>query len=206
MIFVLVVLNFAISWFNAWSVGRSWAETAAAGGWVRLMSWAGAIMSACGFTWVYLVILGLIASGLGKLDRLYVEAMFSLGYLTIIVPIIVSGLLITVDSWAHFWRRRSLGSGAVAGWNSFAQVYNTYQAMSAIPQALSIVKEAFGGRRRSSDSKTDPRAAMAAFAIALVIVAVIGGALTTTLIVRATTRRHARDVAVRYGGQEPAYA
>ena len=38
-VLILLVLNFGISWFNAYSVGRSWADSKAIGGWPRFMDW-----------------------------------------------------------------------------------------------------------------------------------------------------------------------
>jgi hypothetical protein len=64
MLFLLLILNFAISWFNAWSVGRVWTESKMIGGFFRMTVWCGAIMSACGFTWVYIALLGLLAQSL----------------------------------------------------------------------------------------------------------------------------------------------
>jgi hypothetical protein len=58
MILLLWVLNFGISWFNAWSVGKTWTETKATGGAPHFMSWMGATMAAVGFTWCYAVVIG----------------------------------------------------------------------------------------------------------------------------------------------------
>jgi hypothetical protein len=198
MIFLLVLINFAISWFNSWSVGRGWAESKARGGWPRFMSWMGAIMAASGFTWCYLIILAVIIYMTGYLDEQYVEAMLALGYLVIILPVLGSGLAITVDSWGYFWRRRTFGSGAVAGYNTFAQVYNTYQAARAIPEAFGKVFDVFGGssKRRSSSSKNDGAAAL--LVIALVVVALLGGILTAAAIIRSTARRHAYSVQFKH--------
>jgi hypothetical protein len=67
-LFALVwVLNFAISVWNAYAVGKVWVEARVAGGWHRLMCWIGAIMSACGFTWCYLSFLALTAHHFGWL-------------------------------------------------------------------------------------------------------------------------------------------
>ena len=186
LIFGLMLLNFGISWFNAWSVGKAWVETKEIGGWSRILAWCGAVMSACGFTWVYLILLALGAYALGWLTEEYVEAMLSLGYLVIILPMIGSGLGITIDSWARLARRKDWTSGGVAGWNTFAQGYNTYQAVSAIPDALDSVLKAFTGK------KSGKNGAMAALVIILVILAVTGGAMTTAAIIRATARSDAQ--------------
>ena len=143
MILLLIVLNFGISIFNSFVVGVSWVETKTAGGFARLMAWMGATMAACGFTWCYLAVIALLAGpdGFGKLPPRYVEAMFSLGYLTIIGPLIGSGIAITLQSWAHFWRQRTLASGAVAGYNTLADVYNIYEAAHYVPTAWDTCKE-----------------------------------------------------------------
>lgn len=184
-----LVLNFAISWFNAWSVGRSWAETRAAGGLARFFAWCGAIMSACGFTWCYLVALVLINQAIPTKYHLpdkYMEATFRLGYLMIILPIIGSGLAITVQSWMYFWRRRSFGNGAIAGWNTFADVYNIYQASKAIPESLDFL-----GALWDSD---DDSPIYLKIVIVLAGLALLGGILTTTAIVRTTARNHSENM------------
>jgi hypothetical protein len=40
-LFGLLILNFGISWWNAWVTGRVWRETKAMGGLMRLVAWAG---------------------------------------------------------------------------------------------------------------------------------------------------------------------
>ena len=62
------LLNFGISFWNAYAVGLAWVETKHSGGWPRVTAWAGAVMSACGFSWCYLFILVYVARGLGWLD------------------------------------------------------------------------------------------------------------------------------------------
>src|ERR1700704_1567939 len=142
----LLLLNFAISAFNAWICGLSWYETERNGGFPRFMNWMGAIMSGCGFTWVYLIILAFLVSAIHWLPMTYVEAMLNLGYLIIIIPILGSGFAITVQSIIVAWRRRTLANVGVAGWNSFAQIYNTVQAISLIPKAFQGVMKVFGGK------------------------------------------------------------
>jgi hypothetical protein len=198
-LFLFLVLNFGISWFNAWSVGRSWNETRAVGGVAHFMAWCGAVMSASGFTWCYLVLLTLINSVLPvdyRLPEKYAEGMFHLGYLIIIFPILGSGLAITVQSWAHFWRNRNFKNGALAGWNTFAQVYNTYQSIKTVPQSLSFVSDLFksDGKRRGKD---DARGQLIMLMVVLVVLAVMGGVLTTALVIRSTARSVAREQAYR---------
>jgi hypothetical protein len=185
----LVILNFAISYFNAWSVGRVWPETRAVGGLSRFMAWTIATMSACGFTWVYSILLAFGLNAVGWLPAAYAQGLLEMGYLLIIVPILASGLVMTISSWAYFWRRRTLGSGVVAGWNTFAQVLNTYQAISAVPAAFSHVTRLLkGGDKKAST-----------LMVVAVIFAACGGILTTAAVIRRTAKASATRMAERFG-------
>jgi hypothetical protein len=190
MIFLFLVLNFVISIFNAWGVGRSWVETKVVGGLPRFMAWMGATMSAVGFTWCYLVILAFFAGpeGFNKIPANYVDAMFSLGYLIIIFPCLGSGIAITIDSWAYFWRKRTIGSGALAAYNTFADLYNIYEAARFVPKAWGTVIDLLNPKKRDKSSSS-----FAGIAITLALAAVLGGILTTAAIVRTVSERTASD-------------
>lgn len=192
MIILIWFLNFAISWFNAWGCGKTWNESKANGGVPHFMNWMGAIMSASGFTWCYMVVVGWLGSTIplkhddhGQLVPLLsqhmLEAFCNLGYLAIILPIIGSGLAITIHSWGVFWRRRTFGDGAIAGYNTFAQVYNMYEAFQGIPRAGRGVLDFFWG------DKDDDRDA-SAIVVALVLLSIAGGILTTRAIIRSVAR------------------
>ena len=201
MIAFIFALNFVISWFNAWACGTTWDSTKIKGGAAHFMNWMGAIMSASGFTWCYLVIIGLLGSitpaawvmspeegevitGM-LLDPASLQAFYQLGYLIIIFPILGSGLAITVQTWRHMARRRAAGTAgagdyAITGWNTFAQVHNMYSAVRNVPSAFEGVGSFFGG----SDSKDGK----GTIVIVLVILAVLGGILTTFSIIQARRR------------------
>lgn len=151
------------------------------------MNWCGAIMAASGFTWCYTMLAAIIAQSTGHLTAPYVEGLMRLGYLIVILPIIGSGIGITIESWAYFYRRRSFGSGAVAGWNSFAQIYNVVTAMDAIPDSLGFLGDLLKGGKSDKDN------AMARLMIILAVVAAIGGILTAIVIIRMTARSTARS-------------
>lgn len=182
MFIVILVLNFVISWFNAWSTGRAWAEANAAGGWVKLMAWSGAVMAAVGFTWTYTTLLALGAGAAGYLSPRYVELAMELGYAVIILPALGSGLAITVQSVMSAWRRRTFGSVGVAGWNTFAQIHNTYQAASLLPNVLTDLSDGLGGKKDDRDD------ASARLVIILVVAALLGGVITTAMIIRSSAR------------------
>lgn len=192
MIVLFFFLNLVISFLNAWGVGKTWPETKAAGGWGHFMNWMAAIMSAVGFTWCYTVLFGGIAGPLlHKLPEAYLEKLYSLAYVVIILPLIGSGIAITINSWAHFWRERSFANGAIAGYNTFADIYNLYGAVEALPSVWDNVKDLLFG----DDDDNGP---WARIAIVLALLAVLSGILTTYLIVRTTAKSAALNRYFKY--------
>ena len=193
MLFGMLALNGAISLINALAVGASWAETRAIGGWARFMSWCGAIMAACGFTWCYLTVFAMIAGSSGYLQPEYVRAAMELGYVVIIFPVLGSGIAIWVESIARAWRERDLASVATAGWNTFAQVYNTYEAASSLPGVFSHLGSVFDAED-ADDAKS--RAIIAV--LLLVLAASMAGILTTAVLIRISARSHASNMRAEY--------
>lgn len=195
MIFLIWLLNFGISWLNAFICGNIWDSTKARGGSAHFMTWMGAIMSASGFTWCYLLVAGLVCSELPLslfveaeegaapvagmlLDADSLQAFCDLGYLVIIFPILGSGLAITVQTWREFARRgqqRGVSDYAITGWNTFAQIDNTFSAMRALPGVFD---------RLSSFGSSDKDSWKEVLIAALVAVCVLGGVCTTYSIVQ----------------------
>lgn len=188
MIFLFWFINFSISWFNAWACGRSWHETKHLGGMPHFINWCGAIMSACGFTWCYLVIavyfgqFYMVEQDDGTEAALMspeeVRATAEFGYLMIIGPILGSGLAITIQAWVAAWRRRTIADMGVAAWDTFAMVYNLHGAFTHVPGAVSHLKGFLG----DSDSR---KGLVYLFAIG----AVLGGILTTYTILTRTAEK-----------------
>ena len=144
--------------------------------------WCGAIMSACGFTWVYIALLGMLAQSFQWLPARYIEGIFSLGYLVIIFPLLGSGLGIAASSWAQFWRQKNLINGGIAAWNTYAQISNMVSAVRFVPAAIGNVFSAFKG-----DDEEDNRAML--LMLAVVLVAVGAGVMTARGIILATARK-----------------
>ena len=199
MILLIWVLNFVISWFNAWMCGKSWTETKHVGGMPHFLNWCGAIMAASGFTWCYLVIIATVGANwqveqddgtmAAYLTAEQLTAFCQLGYLLVIGPILGSGTAITIHAWRVAWERRTLGSGAVAAWDTFAMVYNFSSALRHVPSALSGVGKFFGSGNSDSDGKGK--------VLALVILAALAGIVTTYLIIHYTAKNSARDRSFR---------
>lgn len=188
LLFGLLLLNIGISAWNAYSVGAYWTESKIIGGWMRFVTWCGAVMSACGFTWSYFVIASMIGVSTGKLDPESAQLMFELGYLVIILPVIGSGLGITAHSIAVVYRSRRFGDIAIAGYNTFAQAHNMYRAAKDAPGILQHVIDGLGKKKSSKDSG-------GVVVVLLVIIMLCAGALTTAAIVRWADKRVALDVA-----------
>jgi hypothetical protein len=183
LLIIVWIVNFGISWWNAYACGKSWVETKHLGGWERFMCWMGAIMSASGFTWCYLLVLllggyyaqqGFIQPGHAPiLSEHAIQAGLSLGYLILIPGILFSGMMIWLDSLMRAWRRRDLPSIGIAAWNTYAQIHNTYSAFSGIPGALKSIKGFCA--RGSKNSK----GLAVVLIIVLVVFAILGGVFTT---------------------------
>lgn len=146
-------------------------------------------MSTCGFTWCYLILLALLAGATGYLTPQYVQAALELGYVVIILPVLGSGFAIWMDSLTTAWRKRSLGNIGVAGWNTFAQIHNTYEAASTLPGVFKDLGKVF----EDSDGD-DAKGKMILLAILLAIIAICGGVFATIAIVRSTARKYATVV------------
>jgi hypothetical protein len=191
LVILITVMNVAISWLNAGVCGRSWEESKACGGFVRLVVWCTAIQSAIGFSSALIPpLLYLAHENLpGYFTDIYFQGAIGLWYMTIVFPMLGAGLAITVESWVAAYRNASLLRLGNAAWNTLAQIHNTASAVQSMGGAFSAVSDAFGSAfNLSSDSKDDGAASVAIIGlmIALVVVslALFGGILITAMIIR----------------------
>jgi hypothetical protein len=184
---VLLIVNFAISCWNAYTVGSSKGYANGLGVWTKILLYSGWIMSAAGFTWVYMFLLGIAAYSMGYLDEVALKVTFELGYLVIIFPVLGTGIIITLQSWINAWKRRSTVDVGVAVWNTSAQAYNSFRAISAIPEALGDVIKFFAESGGSSRGRG--KGAGGVIVVVIVLLALFGGILTTHLIVRWASER-----------------
>lgn len=180
IIIVLMALNFAISWWNARQVGLAWYDSKAAGGWPHFLVWMVAVMSASGFTWVYMFVLALGMMFIGKLDVELIDGFLSLGYIMIVPGIIVSGIAIMIHSWTTAYRERTIGNMGVAGWNTFANVYNVANAFRGMPRAFESVGKLFTGKNAKNGASL--------LIILLALMALFGGIVTTFGIARSAAK------------------
>jgi hypothetical protein len=185
MLFALVwVLNFAISVWNAYAVGKVWIEARVAGGWHQFMCWIGAIMSACGFTWCYLSFLALTAHYFQLLTEEQVLAALNLGYVLLLPFILFGGYAITFDSWAQAFRRGGILNYGAAAWNTYASFHNTYSAWRNLSGAFASLGNFFGGSRRGESDRNGEGGRGIIIVLLLVVFALLAGVLTTAAIIR----------------------
>ena len=190
MIILFWLLNFAISGYNAWACGQSWNTTKHVGGVLHFMNWCGAIMSACGFTWCYVILVALLGPAIPidqddgttapLLTTDQVQAIANLEYLLVIGPILGSGIAITLQAWALAWKRRKLADYGIAAWDTFATVYNLSEAVDYVPKAFGSIGDFFSG---DSDDKGK------GIVLLLVVFAALAGCLTTYSILQASANK-----------------
>lgn len=186
MDFLLIVLllgvNGLISWWNCRAVGQAWVEVNAVGGfWMKAVVWSGAFQAVVGFSMIYLFalcgLLTLLAPVLGITEIMASvnSIAMSFWYLLIIIPALGTGYILTVHSWIQFAREKSLGNLAGAGWNTFASVYNTYNAIEGIGQSAGVIGEAFSS---ALGGDGDARAKIFILGVLLAVLSLVGGYYT----------------------------
>lgn len=206
MIVFVWLLNFSISILNAWGCGKSWTETKAVGKFPHLLNWCGAIMSAIGFTWCYLIIAGWagytipfdhkvhgVTVNSPYFDEKDLSFLFDMGYAVIIVPLIGSGMVITVNSWCVAWRNRTFGDGAIATYNTFAMYNNIYSAVTESAGVFGRISSYSKSSSSSSDSDDKK-----GYILLLVVFCFIGGVLTTKWIIKKTQLATAQSRQYQY--------
>ena len=195
MIFFALILNGVISFFNARVAGKIWAESKGIGGNVRIMAWCAAIQSAIGFSYIYITILVYACSALHILSHSGINFMTSLTYVFLIVPLLGTGIIITIQSWIQASREKSLLSMGVAGWNTFATAYNLYHAIQSFGPAWEMATKGISDIFSGDDDDDED-----SVVLALVILALLAGVMTTKIIMNVYTasRPVSRTVRQRY--------
>lgn len=192
-LFLLLALNFAISWSNASYVGRYWSESKQVGGSFRVYMVTGYIMAIAGFTMVYGYILLLISPYILPLLKVSQETILAvqslsadLIYLFCVATIIPTGFYIWIRSLKTFFEEKTLSAGLTAGWNTFAQVHNVVNAAREVPNALSRIADALLGKGKKKNDKT----IIVVLAILIVAVAIFGGYFTASYIMKKADREY----------------
>jgi hypothetical protein len=185
VLFALVwVINFGISIWNAYAVGKVWVDAKHEGGWHRFMCWMGAIMSASGFTWCYLSFLVLSAHYFQWITEQETKAALDLGYVLLLPFMLFAGYAITLDSWAQAYRRGGFLNYGAAAWNTYASIHNTFSAWRNMSSAFTSLGNFFGNRGERSRNNDNDGVKGVIVVVLLVALAIFGGVLTTATIIR----------------------
>lgn len=194
-----LVFTLAISCFNAYSVGRFWTEKSDLPTSLKLLLWSGAIMAWCGFFYVFLVPTTVIFAEahifefmamLLKIDltpesvQFIVEWVFDLALLFLFVPIMGSGLVILVNSWAQAFAEKNFANFAVAGYNTFAMARNTVTFAKYLPE---ILGKLFGTIFKGKDAA---KRVLLVLALAPVAVSAILAFVATATIIKMSDQRY----------------
>lgn len=214
VLFLVMMLNFGISIWNASVVGRYWSEKKQLPTWSQVVLWAGAVMSVCGFFIVYLVLVTMVMqethgfeffASLWKVTlepadiEMLVQNIFDLGYLMCIFFVIGSGLIIMVHSWMVAYVRRDFLSYGVAGYNTGANLYNVVRATRHVPQAVGSLAKGFGRMRLRGKGA----AGLVLFLMFLlpIVISLTGAIVTTVLIMHASDTKWELDDLAKEGLQ-----
>jgi len=150
LVFLIIIINTLISAYNAYSCGRIWSVCQ---GFMKIAAVAGLIVSVAGFIQTWVLLIGFITEYFGWLKPDALNALFSMTYVLIVLPVIGSGIILTIQSWIAAVRTRNVGSGAGAVWNTGATAYDIYQAMETLPNAFNSVINFFSSEDEDSGSK-----------------------------------------------------
>ena len=194
MTLIVMGVNFGISWWNARQAGRSWLEAKALGGFVWVVTLCAAIQSALGFTTVICFVLAVLAKSTGLLSDSGYQAVAALDYLLVIIPLIGSGLILTLASWRIAFREKSLASMGTTAYNTLAMAYDIASAAKNIPSLIDSLK--FLGSSRD-DKKDDDDSGMGLKVVLLVLAALVLGILLTVWIIRTNIRKASLGQVVR---------
>jgi hypothetical protein len=175
MIFFIWFLNLFISIWNAYSVGKVWVEAEHAGGGYRFMAWMGYLMASLGFSWNILIVVGMVLSSNGTITPEQANLFFQIGYVVLVPGFLFSGYAIMFQSWANAYREHSVKNMAVAAYNTYANVHNTFNAINNFPKAFGSVLKAFTGG--SGKNKGN------GLILFLALVCVLSGFIITAVIV-----------------------
>jgi hypothetical protein len=175
MIAFIWILNLVISIWNAYSTGKVWVEAEHAGGGYRFMAWMGYLMASLGFSWNIFILVGIFLASNGTITPDQETLFFQIGYVILVPGFLFSGYAIMFQSWANAYREHSVKNLAVAAYNTYANVHNTFNAINSYPQAFESVFKSFTGG--SGKNKAN------GFILFLALMCVLSGFIITALIV-----------------------
>jgi uncharacterized membrane protein len=163
------------------------------GGGTRVLVVSGYIMAIAGFTMVYSTILTYIIARVGPYTeylsqgdaQLLLQLVSDMSYILIAFAVIPTGIIIWINSLITFWKHKSLRTGGIAAWNTYATARNIISASRHVPSAFSRIVRSI---KNSKNSKNN--GAIILLAIVIVLIAVLGGYFTASAIMKRADRKY----------------
>ena len=138
--FILIfIINPLISFANAYIVGKEWKNIQYGSIWDKTLAVSGLIQSIAGFSMPTLGILLFIGYITKYLSMNQINIGIDLLWVSIIVPVVGSGIIITIQSIKDAIKEKSFGSGAVAFWNLGATIENIINMVSNFGSVISDI-------------------------------------------------------------------
>jgi hypothetical protein len=114
----------------------------------------------------------------------------SLWYVLVLVPLLGSGMVITMHSWLAWYREKTVLNSLIAGYNTYAQVKNSWGAVNLLGDALEAVSKPFEALWSGTSGDDDSgsvvvRISGTIVALAMIVVAssLFAGVVTTMNII-----------------------
>lgn len=163
IIFFMTLFTLFISIANAYATGTNLPYAKQEGGFAKLVTISGGVMTGIGFSMVIAVLIIVLGSITHLISHQTLVAFERFFPALIIIPLVISGFFITIQSWKQVFVKNQ-GGWERAG-NIMAAGYNTFAEINNIMEIPGIFKNAFS---RDDDDKD---AGVAGLAIALIAVA-----------------------------------
>lgn len=138
----VIVFDFVVSLWNAYASGSVWGLLRHQPGKTlsKVCAFAGLGLAFAGMAYATIIILSWVALQVGFLAIWDFVYLASFDFLVFGAMIIGFGLVITAQSIAIAYRRRSFGSIAIATWNTFAEVWDIATYAQGFRTAAAVVK------------------------------------------------------------------
>lgn len=167
--FLLVfIVNPLIAYFNAYTVGKYWNDIQYSSFWQKTISVSALVQSVIGFSMPILGILLFIGYITKTLTMNQIDLSIDLLWLSIIIPIVGSGILITIESIKEAIRSRSFTNGALAIWNLGSTIENIFNMVSNFG---SVIKDF----EKRSDKEDDSSNLIVVLLVGIALLLSVGG-------------------------------
>jgi hypothetical protein len=142
LLFVIIAVDFVLSLWNAYASGVSLTLLKGQSGQTlaKVCAAAGLGLAFAGMSYAMLVIFSFVALAIGYLTVGEVLFVLAFDFLVFGAMIIGFGLVVTAQSIAIAYRRRSFGSIAISAWNVFAEVWDITIYAEGFKDAYGVMK------------------------------------------------------------------